>query len=117
MSNDMNKNPFYQDGHIPSAKDIREQAIADLVVNFQEDILGIMSELKLSPWALAKLLSWDTRTLKRKLEGIHGEKMTLSEVSEICLALGLQPRITLTHKSWTDEMKKMYEQRSEITRA
>jgi len=97
------KDMFYPEGKDFSNADERAFAREELVYNVTEDILLVLEDLDVSKKELARRLSKSRSYVTQILSGARN--MTLGSLSDICLALGVKPKITIQVESVLDSLE------------
>jgi len=88
------KDMFYPEDKEFSSAEKRAYAREDLVYNVTEDILVALEDLDVSKKELARRLGKSRSFVTQILSGARN--MTLGSLSDICVALGAKPKISLT---------------------
>lgn len=90
------KDMFYPEGKEFSSAEKRAYAREELVYNVTEDILITLEDLDVSKKELAQRLGKSRSFVTQILSGARN--MTLGSLSDICVALGVKPKISLAPK-------------------
>jgi len=88
------KDMFYSEGKKFSSAEKRAYAREELVYNVTEDILIALEDLEVSKKELARRLGKSRSFVTQILSGARN--MTLGSLSDICVALGAKPKISLS---------------------
>ncbi len=88
------KDMFYSEGKEFSSAEKRAYAREELVYNVTEDILVALEDLDVSKKELARRLGKSRSFVTQILSGARN--MTLGSLSDICVALGVKPKVSLT---------------------
>lgn len=88
------KDMFYSEGKEFSSAEKRAYAREELVYNVTEDILIALEDLDVSKKELARRLGKSRSFVTQMLSGARN--MTLGSLSDICVALGAKPKVSLT---------------------
>jgi len=99
------KELFYSKEHSFSEAEARTYAREDLIYNVTEDLLLQMEDLSVSKVELSRSLNKSRAYVSQLLGG--SRNMTLASLSDICFALGIQPKIEFlsTHQECFSEKK------------
>jgi len=87
------KNLFYPEDKSFSNAEERAYAREDLVYNVTEDILIALEDLNITKKELARKLGKSKSYVTQVLSGARN--MTLGSMSDICFALGIEPKVTI----------------------
>jgi len=88
------KDMFYSEGKQFNRAEKRAYAREELVYNVAEDILIALEDLGVSKKELARRLGKSRSFVTQILSGARN--MTLGSLSDICVALGVKPAVSLT---------------------
>ncbi|WP_160142011.1 helix-turn-helix domain-containing protein [Nitrincola tapanii] len=101
------KDLFFKTGYEFNRADARAYAREELIYNVTEDLLVQMEDLSVSKVELARRLGKSRAYISQMLKG--SRNMTLASLSDICFALGLEPRIELhSEASSVDHIKPVH---------